>query len=801
VLAGTSWAHAASDRPTADTVRSLRIEPPELKLTGANREQHVLVTAEFADGRARDVTLDCALTTDDPAVAKVEGGRVTGVAGGTTVLRIGLGAHRARAVVEVEDRRGYPPIHFGSDIVPLFSKLGCNGGGCHGKASGQNGFRLSVFGHDPAGDYDALVKEGRGRRVFPARPEQSLLLLKAAARVPHGGGRRLDTGSFDYELILEWVRQGMPVGDPGAPRLVGLRVSPAGRVLGFDARQQILATAVYSDGSLRDVTSAAAYTSNAGQLAEVDARGRVRTGRTPGETAVTVNYMGQVAVVRIQVPRPERPDPFPDLPAAGPIDTLVWAKLSTMGIVPSDPADDATFLRRLWLDTVGTLPDSDDVRVFLADRRPDKRARMIDAVLDRDEYADYWALKWADLLLVDRDNLGDRGAFEFHRWLRARLAKNRPYDQWVRELVSASGDSGANGPVNFFRALRTPEEITESVSQVFLGVRVQCARCHHHPFEKWSQADFYGMVGFFGGLERKKVGEGRELVFPVGHRQATIPLTNQPVPTRPLDGEAEAPPPGSDPRLRLAGWLTDPENPWFARLLANRLWKHFLGRGLVEPEDDLRTTNPATNEPLLDHLARQVVASRFDLKAVMRLILNARVYQLSGATTPANRDDDQNYSHHYARRLPAEVLLDAVSQVTGVSEPFPGRPAGTRAIQLWDNRMPSYFLDVFGRPERNSPCECGRSGEPTMAQALHLMNAPEIEAKLASPSGRVDRLIDAGKCRDEIVEELCLAALGRPAGAKERRVAAALFDQAPPREAAADFLWTLFNSYEFLFIH
>lgn len=778
---------------------SLAVEPTPVLLRGDNRQQQILVTAHRADGKPFDVTHACQLDITGPAFARVVGTTVLGVADGATELRVRYGAAVVRVPVRVSNFAGYPPVHFGNDVVPLFSKLGCNSAGCHGKASGQNGFKLSVFGFDPEADYNALVKEARGRRIFPAAPERSLLLLKPTGQMAHGGGRRLEVGSADYELLLQWLQQGMPVGRPDAPRALALEASPTSRVLTMHAGQQILATALYSDGSRRDVTAAASYHTNAGQVAEVDRGGMVRTGGVPGEAAITVNYMGLVASFRLQVPRPGAPEPYPDVPANNQIDELVWAKLRTMGIVPSGLCDDATFLRRASLDTIGTLPTPADVREFLADLRPDKRRRWIDRLLEREGYADYWALQWADILLADHKKLGDRGAFEFHRWLREQFARNRPYDVWVRELLVASGPSGQVGPVNFFRAAATPEEAARSVSQAFLGVRLECAQCHHHPFEKWSQEDFYGLAGFFNGMIRKPE-RGGELVFHAGYRETRLPLSGQPVVPRPPDGPP-APDLRGDPRGRLATWLTAPDNPWFARLVANRLWRHYLGRGLVEPEDDLRSTNPATNEPLLDYLAGQVVALGYDLKAVTRLILASRTYQLSAIPNDTNQDDEQNFSRHYVRRLPAEVLLDALSAATESPEPFPGRAKGTRAIELWDNRLPSYFLDIFGRSERTSPCACGRSGEPTMAQALHLMNAPEVERKVADPSGRVARLVRANSTEGQMVEELSLAALGRPPNEKERRAARRLFAQAPAQQAAQDFLWALLNSYDFLFVN
>ncbi len=801
-LGGT--AHSVRAQPPAPAeplpaIRALRIEPAPIALDGSNRQQQLLVTAEPRSGPPFDVTHRCEISSSDPAVAAVTGAVVRGVSDGTAEVRVRLGTLTATAQVRVRGAGRFPPVHFANDVMPVFSKLGCNSAGCHGKASGQNGFKLSVFGFDPDADYSALVKEARGRRVFPAAPEQSLLLLKPTGKIAHGGGRRLAPDSADYLVLSEWIKQGAPVGEPGAPRVTGIRVGPAERVLGMKAEQQILATAVFSDGTARDVTAAAGYTSNAGHVAEVDPRGRVRTGSAPGEAAITVHYMGHVAAARFQVPRPDAPNPYPALPVNNTVDELVWAKLRLMGILPSELSSDAAFLRRLYLDVLGTLPTPAEVRAFLADPDPGKRTKVIDKVLDRPEHADYWAQKWADILLVNRDKLGDRGSYEMHRWLRSQFTKNRPYDQWVRELVAASGSASQVGPVNFFRASATPEEMARAVSQAFLGIRLECAQCHHHPFEKWGQDDFYGLVGYFNGVQRKKLAGDDEMIFHAGYRPQKMPLTERTVAVKPPDGPALTENADGDPRRHLAEWMTKPENPFFARLVVNRLWKHYLGRGLVEPEDDLRSTNPATNEPLLDFLAKELVKNKYDLKAVTRLILQSRVYHLSSVPNATNKDDEQYGSHYRVKRLPAEVLLDAICAVTEVPEAFPGRPRGTRAIELWDNRAPSYFLDIFGRSERLSPCECGRSLEPTMAQCLHLMNAPEIERKLADPNGRVARVIGLKLTEEQIVEELCLAALGRPANEKERHTAKKLFAASPPREAAQDFLWALLNSHDFLF--
>ena len=779
-------------------LQHLLVEPTTIQLGGTNRVQQLLITGICNDGRPVDVTQRAQIESIDTTIARVEAGVVTGVRDGQILLRVSCDGQQVDIPVRVSHIAGYPPVDFANDMLPLFSKLGCNSGACHGKSSHPSGLKLSVFGFDPAADFDALVKEGRGRRVFSGSPEFSLFLRKATGAVPHGGGQRLQTASPDYDLMLAWIRQGTPTAQPDSPGLMQLSVSPADRVLDANAQQQILATAHYSDGTVRDVTSAAGYTSNAPLIAEVDRNGVVRTGLVPGEAAIAVHYMGQVASVQLQLPRDSGYLPF-EFPAQNAVDELVKSKLEKMQLVPSELSDDATFLRRVWLDTIGTLPTPEDVRQFLADPATDKRARWIEKALERPEYADYWALVWSDILLVDRQKLGERGAYELHRWLREQFATNRRYDEWVSELITATGNSGTNGPVNLFRAAETPEELARTVSQAFLGVRMECAQCHHHPFEKWSQDDFYSLAGYFNGLERKVIAPNRVFVYHTGLKETRIPLSNKLVAVRPLDGEAVTAT-ERDPRRELAGWLTAEDNPWFAKLVANRLWKHFLGRGLVEPEDDIRSTNPATNEPLLALLSGHLVEHKFDLQALMRLIMNSRTYQLSSTTNSSNENDEQNFSHHYVRRLSAEVMLDAISQITGAPEPFPGRPRGTRAIELWDNRLPSYFLEIFGRPERTSPCECGRTSEPTMSQALHLMNAPEVETKVNSAEGRVAGLVNSGISTNALIDELCLAALGRFPRESELQIAQQLFESTPRRQAAEDFLWTLLNSYDFLFV-
>ena len=797
LLAVGSFTLTSSEVWAEDT--TLRILPENIRIGGANRQQQLQVTANIG-GRDVDITHECDFRVDNNRTAAIDKTVLLGVADGNTKLHVRFKDVVRSVPIVVDGFDTFPPIHFNNDIIPLLSKLGCNGGGCHGKQSGQNGFKLSVFGFDPDADYKALSREGRGRRVFPGSPESSLLIKKANGAMAHGGGQRMKSGSLDEVILSEWIRQSMPRGANDAATLTELQLSPKERVMGMQRRQQTLVTAVYSDGSTRDVTSASTYTSNSEVVAQVDQSGLILTGITPGEAAITVNYMGQVSAVQVLVPRPSNSKTYPTLASNNEIDELVWRKLRKLGIVPSELSDDPAFLRRVYLDTIGRLPRPKEVEAFLDDRTPTKRTKIIEHVLESPQFADYWALRFADVLLVDQEALGERGAFEFHQWLRRQFVENRPYDEWVRELVTASGNTGKFGPANFYRALRTPEDLTKAVSQAFLGIRLDCAQCHHHPFEKWGQEDFYGLAGYFNGIQRKKLDDTRELIFHGGHADSKMPLTKEVVLTRPLDGDPSDSVKDGDPRFQLAEWITADKNPWFSRLVVNRLWKNFLGRGLVEPVDDLRTTNPASNEPLLDYLAQSLVQSGYDLKHVMRQIMQSRVYQLSNATNATNFDDEQNFSHHVEKRLASAVLLDAISDVTGSPEHFAGMPTGTRAVELWDNRMPSYFLDTFGRSARKNPCECGASNDPTMAQTLHLMNAPEIDAKISAKDGRIAKLLAAKAERDEVVKSLCLSALGRLPSPKEKTVAAQLFKQQSKQQAAEDFMWALLNSYDFLFV-
>lgn len=774
------------------------VSPPSVVIHGPEASQQLLVTANPAAKLPQDATDRARYESADSTVARVDSsGRIVPVAEGKTTVVVQYETHTIRVPVTITGLVHPRRISFPQEIIPVLTKATCNSGGCHGKAEGQQGFKLSVFGFDPRHDYEALVAEGRGRRIFLESPHNSLILTKGTGTIPHGGGKKFDVDGLRYRRLLRWIQEGARYETVPVAPVVRLEIEPSERILGFRSTQQLRITAIDADGNRRCVTSEAEYESNSTTIAGVDAGGRIHAGDRPGEAAILARYMGHVTVCRVTLPRPGVQ--FPRPPEANFIDKHVWDKLTKLGIPPSELADDATFLRRVFLDTIGTLPTTQETRAFLADTRPDKRSRLVDMLLERPEYADYWAIKWADILRVDKDAVTPEGAVAMTRWLRRQFAENRPYDQLATDVLTARGNIVADGPAAFYKVLKTPEEMARSVSQVFFGVRIECAQCHHHPSEKWGQEDYFALAGLFSGVSRKKLPGGGEAIISRGGKDLAMPRKTQAIPARPLGAAVAEFDANADRRERLARWMTAPDNPYFAATIANRLWAHYFGRGLVEPLDDLRATNPASNEPLFAELVKHLRGNKYDLKAFTKTLLTSRTYQLSGQTFPGNADDDQNFSHASVKALPAEVLLDAVCQVTGVPEKFNGWPEGYRAIQIWDNRMPSYFFRIFGRPVRFSVCECERGTDPSISQALHLLNSPEIAEKVRSRLGSARRLAEGELPPAGIVEELFLSALNRRPTDAERSTLQNAFVDTDRRTATEDVLWAILNSKEFLY--
>lgn len=700
------------------------------------------------------------------------------------------------------------PISFELDVQPILTRLGCNAGACHGKSRGQNGFQLSLLGFFPDFDYVALTQEARGRRVFPPSPDASLLLMKASGQLPHGGGKRLDPQSPAYALIREWITQGLTRRVPNEPTLLKVTVEPSEKLLPRDASVQLKVTGHYSDGATRDVTPWAAFQSNEAGIVAVDPNGLAKAGPIPGEAAIMARFMGQIAVSNILIPLEGSvpPETYANLPRYNFIDNLVWDKLRLLGITPSAPCSDTTFLRRAHLDVIGRLPTAEETRAFLADSSTDKRVKLIDSLLSRPEYGDFWANKWMDLLRPNPYRVGIKATFNYDAWIRDKFRRNVPYDQYVRELLTAQGSTWRNGAVTYFRDRREPDELTTITSQLFLGVRLECAKCHHHPFESLGQEDFYGLAAYFSQIGHKGVGlsppisGGEEIIFTGPGSAVKHPITGEVLKPKPLFGTA---PVGEqdDPRVVLANWLTSPENHYFAQVMANRVWADLMGRGLVEPVDDLRATNPPTNTALLKALGDHFRQQKFDIKQLIRTITTSYVYGLSSEPTERNVSDTRNYSRHYRQRLRAETMFDAACDITQVPENFEATPPGSRSTVIWTTRVDSLFLDSFGRPDPNQDPPCERTSDTTVVQALHLMNSPGLHRKLTAEKGRVTDLAASDKTPAAIVEELYLLVYSRLPSPEEAQVAQAVFAQAnvTRRQAIEDLLWALMNTPEFVF--
>jgi hypothetical protein len=799
----------------------LSFAQPSLVLQGPWSGGQLLVSDDSA-ARPRDATHAVTYEADKAGVVSVDPhGYITPLGNGKVQLTAKLPDHAgipASIGIEVRGFDTPAPIHFSNEVVSVFTKYGCNGGGCHGKSGGQNNFRLSLLGYEPWNDHEWLVRESRGRRVFPSAPEHSLLVMKATGEIPHEGGIRMEKGSRDYETLLRWIREGMPYQSDDAAKVVGISVLPPERVVSAGATQQLAVTAHFADGSEKDITRLALFESNQKSMAEVDAAGHVVLNDIAGTASIMVRFQEHVAVFRATIPLGAETGVLPE--KSNFIDEHIFRKFTLLGLPPSSQSDDATFIRRVTVDIAGRLPTAEETRAFHDEAAPDKRAKAIDRLLDSPDYAAYFAQKWAGILRNKRTkDTYQRGTYAFHDWLRTGLLENKPYNELVGELITASGEVGQNPAVGWFRAVKDQKEQMQDIAQVFLGIRMQCAQCHHHPYEKWSQDDYYGFAAFFTAVGRKP-GEqpDEEIIF---HKRTAAsmqnPNTKVVLKPKPPGGDTVDLPVSGDPRLALADWMTSAENPWFAKMVVNRYWKHFFSLGLVEPEDDMRVTNPASHPELLDALASDFAKNGFDLKQLVRTLTNSRTYQLSSIPNEHNLTDTQNFSRYYPKRLQAEVLLDSVNFVSSSVDTFTNQPAGVSAVLLPDDKFneDSFFLSVFGRPEMDSACECERVADANLAQSLHLINSETIQSKLAHDGGRA-AILAAEKDRPDSARlgDLYLLALAREPQAVELEAAgahllkkrtAAGTDPAAllkaEREAFEDILWALVNTKEFLFNH
>ena len=797
----TASAQSSAEPPT--------VFPNQILLVGPESSQQIVVTQRLNDERQADLTRTVTYQSTNKEIVSVNSyGVVTPRSEGVAELIVKHQQWTQTLPVTVTGLKSPIPVSFRSDIQPILTKAACNSGGCHGKAEGQNGFKLSVFAFDDEFDHDSLTRHGRGRRINVAAPESSLLLRKATGHIPHGGGRKVPHGSLWYKQLTRWIGEGAMLDAPTVNDIAKLEVYPQEIQAEANSGLQIQVYAVSPDGTRQCVTREAEFFSNAEAVARPDENGWVHVEDVPGEAAILVRYRGKVEITRVRLPQNYQ---FTPPKPQNQIDQLVWKRLQTLGIEPSPVADDATFMRRTYLDVIGTLPTADEARKFLTDPSPQKRAILIDQLLQRSEYADFWAMKWADILRVDREIIKSPGTIAMTRWLRTQFANNLPYDKFVGEIVTARGNTNSESPAAMYLVHNDPEKLARSISQVFLGVRIECAQCHQHPFERWGQKDYFAFAGFFSGVKNKKLPSAGTKIYDDAGSDLTHPRTGEAVPYAGLGAPAVETEVEIEPRARLpisrrdalATWITDRNNPFLAPMIVNRLWAHYFGKGLVDPIDDIRETNPASNEPLMDYLTNYLKENDYDLKKLTALILNSATYQLSPITNQSNEQDQQNFSHAVWRSLPAEVLLDAISQVTDIPEHFNGWPEGYRAIEIWDNRMPSYFFRVFGKPQRVSVCECERGTEPSIAQALHLMNAPESITKIQHRNGRARQLAQSSLTEDEVIETLYLTTFTRFPNQDELALMRTAFADAgvTRQEAIEDIVWALLNSREFVFNH
>ena len=791
--------------------QKLTLEPSNPGLTGRRATRQLVLTGSYEGELVRDLTRLAQWSSLQPEVAAVnDRGMVIPKGNGTATIvsRVPVqqatgGFLEAQVQVSVQGMEGAPPVSFRNEVIPAFSQASCNMGACHGTPTGKGGFRLSLRGYLPDQDFQTLSHEAGGRRINPLAADRSLLLTKPLGEVPHEGGLKLYRGTKSHEFIRDWIAEGGK-DDPQASKAVKLELLPGNRVLNAPATSQQLAAVVhFADGTSRDLTPLCWYDSSNSEIAEVNADGFVRF-KQRGEAAIIAHYQDLVANVRlthlVEVPgfKPS------EVPTQNPIDTAVIAKLNRMRIAPSELCTDDEFIRRAFIDTLGVLPAPEDVVSFVADTSADKRSKLIDSLLGRPEFNDFWALKFADVLRSNSRLIQAKGANVFHRWIRQNLESRRPMNEFVSDLLTAEGSSFRNPAANYYRISRDPENSVETTAQLFLGVRIQCAKCHNHPFERWTQDDYYGFAAFFSRVKQKK-GQvpDEEIVFQANDGDVRQPRTGVVMKPKALGGPVMEDAKDAPTRnARLASWLTSTENPFFAKSLSNRIWFHLVGRGVVEPVDDFRDSNPPSNDELLDVLASEFSRSGFDLRHLIRTVMTSRTYQMSARPNDLNSADTIYFSHAYTKLLPAEVLLDAISTVTGTVTSFGNLPGGSRATQIPDGQMDNPFLKTFGRPARELACECERESDSNLSQALQLIGGSTVNGKLHDDNGRMALLAKSDKSADQIAQELYMIALSRQANATELAAAVKHINDAKDRrQAIEDLGWVLINTKEFLFRH
>jgi hypothetical protein len=801
---------AAKEKPAAPPkeslvkVRKMTVYPDTVTLETKRDTHRMLAVATFDDDVTQEVTAKATYTLADPSIAKLEGQVLHPLKNGETKMTISWHDQKLEIPVTVKGVETDRPASFVQDVMPIFMRANCNTGSCHGAARGQDGFNLSLFGFDPRGDHFRITQQLSGRRINLGLPEDSLLVTKAIGEVPHTGGDKVKKGSDSHKMLLEWIGLGAPLDPTTVATPVKVEIYPKQAVLeGIGTKQQFTVRATFSDGHDRDVTDLVVFMSNNDPVAAMAPEGKV-TAQKRGEAFVMARYEtftvgSQVLVIpdKLQYQKPE-------YPPVNYVDELVAAKLHKLRILPSGLCNDATFLRRSYLDIAGMLPSEEEHAKFLADTSQDKRLKLVDELIGRKEFTDMWVMKFAELLQI-RTNATNQVSYKstllYFNWLKEKIADNVPFNKIVQEIISSSGGTFTSPATNYYQIERDTLKVSENVAQVFMGMRLQCAQCHNHPFDRWTMNDYYGFASFFTQIGRKQAEDPREtVVFNAGGGEFNHPVTKTPVPPKFLGGDA--PKLDSDRRKIVAEWLASPQNPYFAKNLSNIVWSHFFGQGIIEPVDDVRISNPASNPELLEELGKKLTEYNYDFKRFVRDICTSRTYSLATQVNESNAEDERNFSHSYVRRQRAEVMLDTLSQVTCTPNKFQGLPMGARAVQIADGNVSTYFLKTFGRAERATVCSCEVKMDPSLSQALHLLNG-DITHNRIGQGGLVKKLLDEKKTPEQIVESLYIRTCSRKPNENEiKPVQAAI--AAEPNEVQSileDVFWALLNSKEFMFNH
>lgn len=796
--------------PADPAIQRIEAFPKAVTLETKNDFHKVIAIAHFDDAATRDITHQAKLTLADPSLASIRDTTLTPLKDGSTELIIDYRGQQCKVPVTVKQADVNREVSFQLDVMPVLTSAGCNAGSCHGAASGKDGFQLSLYGFDPHGDHFRMTHQLPGRRINLALPEESLLITKAVGDVPHTGGKLFEKGSSAHKIMLEWISKGAKIDDDSKiPHPVSITLEPTELVLkGEGIRVPLTVLAKYSDGTDRDVTTLSSFSTSNDNSATIDYHKGITTSKNRGEAFLLARFHtftegSQTIVI------PETTDYVkPEVPRHNYIDEAVFSKLHKLRIIPSDICTDVEFLRRAHLDIVGGLPTIEERGAFLADTRPNKREILVDSLIARKDFSEMWTMKWAELLQIRTFSDGPKqvsykAALNYYNWLRDRISANTPFNLIIKELLGSEGGTFSTPATNFFQIEQDVLKLTENIAQVFMGTRIQCAQCHNHPFDRWTMEDYYGFASFFAQVKRKNAEDPRERIVFDGDGEVPHLLTKKPVPPKFLGG----PSPELSKQTRrqaVADWLSAPDNPWFARNVANITWSHFFGIGIVNPVDDMRISNPASNPELLDALSEKFVSYNFDMKKLVRDICTSRIYQLSSKTNTTNATDDRNFSHSLIRRIRAEVLLDSISQVTATPNKFKGLPLGARAVQIADGNTSNFFLTTFGRASRATVCSCEVKLEPNLSQALHLLNGDNTNNRIQQ--GKVlGPLLEQKKSDPEIITHLFLSALCRPPTEGETKTLVEELQNAKTpqqkREVLNDIFWAILNSKEFIFNH